>query len=409
MKRLSAACLVLAPVALAVATGVDPALGEDQSFGVYRDHPDAILWHSVLLHWAWVLFVPGMLGLLSLVRDRGVVLARIAWVAIALGLTTFAALMSYDIFLLALEQTLPNDTVARVDATFMAMPLAAYGWQIPGLLGWGLSLVLAPIAAARAGILNWWTAGGALAGTALYFAFAIEPVPLCLIGPVVMAISYGFAARSLVRADRTAGTVGRGFGRISMYLAPIAFAAGMATAPDTTGNPAQSLASPTQTQVSALLLHLGWVFFIPAVWTLASGGGRVTRFAGFATVIGLAHFSALMMGDSADLAARQNLDPDTATAVFETFGSYALFNLGWALPGTALTFLGLVAVTVSAAVDRIVHWAVPALTTLGLAGFFVLGLGAVGVIGPLLLLAAFAVAARRSPPLTAPAAQPVGA
>ncbi len=409
MKRLSAACLVLAPVALAVATGVDPALGEDQSFGVYRDHPDAILWHSVLLHWAWVLFVPGLLGLLAPVRDRGAVLTRIVWVTVALGLTTFAALMSYDIFLLALEQTLPNETAARVDAAFMGMPLGAYGWQLPGLVGWALSLVLAPIAAARAGIINWWTAGGALTGTALYLAFAIEPVPLCLIGPIVMAVSYGFAARSLVRADRPAGTVGHGFGRLSMYLAPIAFAAGMATVPDTTGDPAQSLASPTQTQVSALLLHLGWVFFIPAVWTLASAGGRVTRLTGFATVLGLAHFSALMMGDSADLAARQNLDPDTAATVFETFGSYALFNLGWVLPGTALTFLGLVAVTVSAAVDRIVHWAVPSLTALGLAGFFVLGLGAVGVIGPLLLLAAFAVAARRSPPLAAPAAQPVGA
>lgn len=394
MKRLSAACLVLAPLALAIATGIDPALGDDQGYGVYRAHPDAILWHSVLLHWAWVLFVPGLLGLLSLVRDRGVVLARISWIAVTVGLVSFAALMSFDIFLLALEQTLPDDTVARVDTAFQAMPLATFGWQIPGLLGWGLSLVLAPIAAARAGIINWWTAGGALAGTGLYFAFAIAPVPLCLIGPIVMAISYGFAARSLLRAPEGTGEVGRAFGRICLYAAPVAFVAGMATVPDHTGDPALSLASPTQTQVSALLLHLAWVFFIPAVWTLASGGGRFTRIAGVLTVIGLAHFSALMIGDSADLATRQTLDPEAADAVFEAFGSYPLFNLGWVIPGMALTFLGLTAVTVGAAVDRIVHWVVPVLTVLGLSGFFVLGLGALGVVGPLLLLAGFVVAAR---------------
>ena len=51
-RKAAAVCLVTAPVALAVATCVDPALGEDQGYGIYREHPGATQWHSLLLHWA---------------------------------------------------------------------------------------------------------------------------------------------------------------------------------------------------------------------------------------------------------------------------------------------------------------------------------------------------------------------
>nr|WP_221380450.1 hypothetical protein [Actinoplanes polyasparticus] len=77
-RKVAAASLVLAPVALAVSTGIDPALGDDQGYGIYRRHPEATQWHSLLLHWAWVLCVPGFLGLLALVRRRGAVLAGVA-------------------------------------------------------------------------------------------------------------------------------------------------------------------------------------------------------------------------------------------------------------------------------------------------------------------------------------------
>jgi hypothetical protein len=63
-------------------------------------------------------------------------------------------------------------------------------------------------------------------------------------------------------------------------------------------------------------------------------------------------------------------------------------------------------VAVSAAVDKVVRWWVPALVGLGLAAFFLLGLGALGVVGPLLLLAGFGLAAsvlRRPAPQAVPA------
>lgn len=400
-RKAAAVCLVAAPIALAVATGVDPALGDDQGYGVYREHPSATQWHALLLHWAWVLFVPGLLGLLAPIRRRGAVLARIAWVAVILGLVTFSALMAFDFFLLALEQNLPDAQVRAVDERFLALRWTVAGWQWPGLAGWALALFLTPIAAARGRVISWWTAAAVLAGTVLYFLFAISEPPLNLLGPVVLIGAYGRAAGQLthpapppaIAEPDSFGGFRRRAGLICMIAAPVSFAVGMATVPDTTGDVAQSVAHPDLTQASAFFLHLGWVLFIPAVLHLAARGRRFTRVAAGVTALALINFSALMVGDSADLAARQILDPATAQRVADTFGGFPLFAFGWAMPGMALSLLGLIAVPVAVAADGLTRWWSAALAAAGVVAFLLLGLGPIGVTGPVLLLAGFALMA----------------
>ncbi|MCO8275426.1 hypothetical protein M1L60_33075 [Actinoplanes sp. TRM 88003] len=380
-RKVAAASLVLAPVALAVSTGIDPALGEDQGYGVYRAHPEATQWHSLLLHWAWVLCVPGFLGLLALVRRRGAILAGIAWVATVLGLVTFSALMAADFGLLSLEQQpgLTDAQLTAYDDRIGAMPWAVWGWQIPGIAGWAVALIVTPLAAVRAGVINWWTAGLALLGTALYLLFAISPVPLSLTGPVVLVVAYAMAARQMLRFTSDGPDVFGAFrhhaGRICLVAAPLSFAVGMATVP--------------LPQASAFFLHLAWVLFIPAVLTVAARGGRFTRVVSGLAVLGLIHFSALMFGDYLDLAARQALGDAVADRAADLTGGYVTFTLGWVLPGMVLTFLGLILVAVGAAVDRLVRWWAPALVVAGFAGFFLLGLGPIGVVGPLVLVAGF--------------------
>ncbi|BCJ39579.1 hypothetical protein GCM10010168_92420 [Actinoplanes ianthinogenes] len=403
-RKAAAVCLVAAPIALTVATGVDPALGDDQGYGIYRQHPDAVQWHAILLHWAWVLFVPGFLGLLTPIRQRGAVLARIAWVATILGLTTFSALMASDFVLLALEQNLPDAQVALFDTKFEALLVTAAGWQWPGLLGWGLALVLTPIAAARGRVIDWWTAGAALAGTALYLLFAISPVPINLLGPIVLIGAYGTAAWRVMRPRAAGGPDSfgdfrRAFGRMCLYAAPLSFAAGMATVPDADGDFASD---PLMTQVSALLLHLGWVLFVPAVLHLAARANRFTQVAAGVTVLALINFSGLMLGDSADLAAHQAYGPETAKRVSETLGTYSSFAFGWAMPGMVLTLLGLIAVAVGTAVSGAARWWHAAMVAAGVVAFLGLGLGPIGVTGPLLMLAGFALMAREPAAVPAP-------
>jgi hypothetical protein len=75
--------------------------------------------------------------------------------------------------------------------------------------------------------------------------------------------------------------------------------------------------------------------------------------------------------------------------------------------------MGLIGVPIGAAADRLTRWWVAALAVAGVVAFLVLGLGWTGVIGPVLLLAAFGLIARdlrRSTPSAAPgAAVPVPA
>jgi hypothetical protein len=402
-RYVAAACLVLGPIALAVATAVDPALGDVPEYGVYRQHPDALQWHSLLLHWAWALFVPGLLGLLGPIRRRGSALARVAWVVTVIGMTTFAGLMMIDFVVLALEQTRSNEDTKRVFDTFEAMSWASNGWQLPAFVGWALGLVLAPLAAARARVISWWAAGVAVAGTALYLAFAIEPVPLCVVGPVVMLVGYAMAAVQLVRPrpgatpaePDTFGRFRHVVGLACMIAAPLCFAIGMGTIPGGTYDEQAVTQHPTATQVSALFLHYAWVLFIPAVLTLARLGGRFAQVAAAVAVGGLVHFSALMVGDYTDLAVRQVLGDAVATQVSEKVEGYSLFSLGWAAPSMIATVLGLILVAVAASVDRLVPWWVPVIVVAGFVGFFVAPPApATAVIGPLILLVGFALLAR---------------
>ncbi|MET7400683.1 hypothetical protein ABZS66_45115 [Dactylosporangium sp. NPDC005572] len=401
--------LILAPVVLGVASAVDPALGSTGEFyGIYREHPAAIEAHSVLLHWAWILFALGFVALLDPIRRRGSVLARIAWVATVLGMVTFSALMAIDLFLLALEQTFAdNGTVQQVNQAFGALgawPTA--GWQIPGTVGWALALILTPIAAARARVISWWTAGAALVGTALYLQFGIEPMPWCLAGPVVMTGAYFVAFRSLgshaaPAEPDTFGAFRVRFGRVCMILAPLSFAVGLATVPGFEPDPAQLVLHPAQSQASAFFLHLGWLLFIPAVLTLMRGGGRFARIAGVVTVLALANFSGLMVGDYADLAARQVLTPEEATRVSDAMGTYYGFAFGWIMFGMVGTLLGLILVAVATTLDGRSRWWVPALVGAGVVAFLALGVGPLSLLSPLLLLAGFGLLARGLTPARA--------
>ncbi|MEV8515665.1 hypothetical protein [Dactylosporangium sp. NPDC051484] len=129
-------------------------------------------------------------------------------------------------------------------------------------------------------------------------------------------------------------------GRVCLVLAPLLFAAGLATVPGFSPSLAGSLAHPAQAQASALLLHLGWLAFVPAVLHLSRDAARWARVIAAVVVLALVSFSALMVGDYTSIATAEALDPATAARVDASLGDYAPFTLGWVLPSMALTLLG---------------------------------------------------------------------
>ncbi|MGI5273085.1 hypothetical protein ACQEUU_28320 [Nonomuraea sp. CA-218870] len=195
-------CLVLAPLCLLLGMAVDPTESTDD-FMSYADSPMTAGVSSTLLHYAWVLWVPGVISLVHLVRRRGALLANLAGAAAVLGLINFSSLMIADFFDIVLYQTLPREQAERIlmDA---AQPAMIVGWQIPGMLGSFLGLILVAVAYARAGRAGWWFPAGVTAGIVVWLVGANQwNMLLGLAGPVILLIVYGTVGVSLIRmSDR---------------------------------------------------------------------------------------------------------------------------------------------------------------------------------------------------------------
>ncbi|GIF62187.1 hypothetical protein Ais01nite_02220 [Asanoa ishikariensis] len=400
-RRAGLLCLAVAPVLLLVATAVDPALGE----GAWETHvgadPEGAVWHTVLLHWAYVLFVPGFLSLLGPIHARGRVLGAIAWVATLVGLVTFAGLVLTDVTAIAVAETVEPATFTAFEERVSTYTWMSAGWQLPGLVGWFVAFALTPVAAARAKVIGWWPAGAALAGFALYFLFAIEPVPLSLAGPAVLT------AANIVIVAKAWGTVGGGaestwkqkVGEACLVAAPVALAVGVATMPGTATRIDPFSTDPQLAQASAFFLHLSWLLFIPgmlAVVRRITGRGRVFAFvAGGIAVVGLLHWNGLMIGDYLALGVQQTLDPAQQAMVTTRTDGYAMFGLAVAIPGMAGALLGLILVPVAASRAGLVRWYVPVITGVGVVAFLMLTTGRVtGLVAPVLLLIGYGLVAR---------------
>ncbi|TLP56345.1 MULTISPECIES: hypothetical protein [Microbispora] len=199
-RRVAAgASLVLAPLCLLLGMAADPSEPGVEDPLVYAHNPGAVGVSATLLHYAWILWVPGVIGLVHLVRRKGVVLAHIAGVIAVLGLINFSALMISDFFDIVAYQMLPADQAEKLmqDA---AQPAMIAAWQMPGMIGSFLGLVLVAVAYARAGRAGWWFPAGVLAGIIVWlFGASAWNLVLGLGGPVILLVVFGVVGVSMIR------------------------------------------------------------------------------------------------------------------------------------------------------------------------------------------------------------------
>ncbi|MCK2213769.1 hypothetical protein MF672_008205 [Actinomadura sp. ATCC 31491] len=201
-RRAAGASLLLAPVLLLLALIVDPTPQSGQAEGVaYAADPAGAGLTATLLHYCWLLLVPGVLGMLAGVRagGPGSALARAAAVLAVPGLVSMAALPMVDFFESAAYRRLPAERAGELlDAAYQ--PAVIFGWQLPGLAGTLLGLVLAGVAVARARQAGWWLPAGTAAGLALFLAGARSgTLLLSLSGPVLLTITFGAVGLTLLR------------------------------------------------------------------------------------------------------------------------------------------------------------------------------------------------------------------
>ncbi|MBO3745849.1 hypothetical protein J5X84_07185 [Streptosporangiaceae bacterium NEAU-GS5] len=194
--------LMLAPVALLLGMIIDPTPQGGQTEGLaYAAHPEAVGVSATLLHYCWVLLVPGVIGLLHLVRERGRVLANIAGTIAVIGMINLSALMLVDFFESAAYRALPADQAqALIDAA--GTPAVVFGWQLPGMFGSLFGLVLVGLAVARARVAGWWFPIGIVLGLALFvFGAQSGTLLLGLAGPVILVITFGAMGLAMIRMN----------------------------------------------------------------------------------------------------------------------------------------------------------------------------------------------------------------
>ncbi len=174
--------LVVAPLLYTGALVVDPAIRKGgDTVGVYGAFADQVSVSAALLHWSWVLLIPGIIGMIHLLRDRAVVFGHIAGGLALLGVVNFSALMLGDFFYSRLERALPAEQGARLADEALADPGATFGFQIPGFVGL-LGLLLLGLALAWARSAPWWAPVAMLAG--------ILGAPIYPIGTIVGGLLY---------------------------------------------------------------------------------------------------------------------------------------------------------------------------------------------------------------------------
>lgn len=199
-RRVAAgASLVLAPLCLLLGMIIDPTEPGPYDPLAYADNPAAAGVSATLLHYAWIFFVPGVIGMVHLVRGKGVVLANLAGAVTVLGLINFSALMISDFFDIALFQALPVAQASKLMEE-AAQPAMTVAWQIPGMVGSFLGLVLVAVAYAWAGRAGWWFPAGVLVGMVVWlYGASAWNVVLGFGGPVILLVVFGAVGVSMIR------------------------------------------------------------------------------------------------------------------------------------------------------------------------------------------------------------------
>ncbi|WP_283135853.1 hypothetical protein [Rhizohabitans arisaemae] len=150
--------LIVAPLFYLAGVVVDPALrqGGDDTRGVYGMYPDQVSLSASLLHWSWILMLPGIVGMVHLIRTRGVVLGHIAGGIAFLGVVNFSALMFGDFVYSRLERTFGAVRGDMLANEIWSDPGAQFGFRLPGFIGLvGLFVLGLVLAYARQG--PWWS------------------------------------------------------------------------------------------------------------------------------------------------------------------------------------------------------------------------------------------------------------
>ncbi len=151
-------CLLVGPLMLLAATILDPAAGEegddDKAYlQALKDDPDMAQLSTALWIWGFALVAIGIIGLVHVIRGRGVVLANIGGTLALLGLIMFVALVTTTVTEINVVEHLGVDTADRLSDDIEDY-WVAYVVLIPALLGTFIGFILLGAAIIRSKVVH---------------------------------------------------------------------------------------------------------------------------------------------------------------------------------------------------------------------------------------------------------------
>jgi hypothetical protein len=178
-RGLGSASLLLAPLlGLAAAVIAPPSSSNTAAdLALISAHHGAFVAEAVLEAAAWIVFIPGVLGIVHLLRQRGVVLGHVGGVLAILGMISFVAESAIAQATAVLAEDAGHRAVyAQAVYSMRHSPLAAF--VLLALLG-EIGLILLAVAMRRARRAPGWVV--AATAVAVLVDFAPIPDPLGLI------------------------------------------------------------------------------------------------------------------------------------------------------------------------------------------------------------------------------------
>jgi len=199
-RRVTAACLVAAGLLMTAGFAATPWEAE-QTTRAYHDallgHPDQAQVAAVLLHFGYLLLMPGAFGVMALVAPRGGWLLRIGGVLAVLGMATLPGLLITDAYDLALARELPPDVAARVSDAVGDLALSTI-LGFPTIVGVVLGMILLFLALWRAGEVPFAVPALVIAGWVVSFAgFGLVPT---VAGGALMTLGFVLTAVRITRS-----------------------------------------------------------------------------------------------------------------------------------------------------------------------------------------------------------------
>lgn len=198
-RTASGLCLLVGPAMLLVATIVDPAAGEGEgrdSLQALREDPDMAQLATALQIWGFVAVALGIVGVVHVIRRRGVVLANVGGALAVVGLIMFAALTATNVEDLNVAEHLNLDTAAALDDDVQDY-WVAYVVFVPALLGTFAGFVLLAAAIVRSQVAHVAAAVLILAGAAALVA-SEESKPIAVAGNALLLLGWGLVGLKLL-------------------------------------------------------------------------------------------------------------------------------------------------------------------------------------------------------------------